>query len=64
MPDPGSQGSLYTKARAGLIKPFIAMDGPYEEPESPETATYTQSLSPELAAHRMIVKLESPGFIK
>ncbi len=55
---------LYAKARAGLIKEFTGIDDPYEEPETAEIVIDTQSLSPELAAHRILVKLESLGFIK
>jgi len=55
---------LYAQARAGKIKGFTGIDDPYEEPENPEMVIDTQELSPELAAHRIIVKLESLGFIR
>ncbi len=53
---------LYAKARAGLIKGFTGIDDPYEEPENAEIIIHTESLSPDLAAHRILVKLESLGY--
>ncbi len=53
---------LYAKARAGLIKGFTGIDDPYEEPENAEIVIHTETLSPDLAAHRILVKLESLGF--
>ncbi len=55
---------LYAKARAGLIKEFTGIDDPYEEPENADLVIDTQKLSPELAAHRILVKIESMGFIR
>jgi sulfate adenylyltransferase len=55
---------LYEKARAGIIKEFTGISDPYEEPENPELRIDTVGLSPELAAHRIFVKLESMGFIR
>lgn len=55
---------LYAKARAGLIKGFTGIDDPYEVPENPEMSIDTAEMSPDLAAHRIVVKLESAGFIK
>ena len=55
---------LYAKARAGLIKGYTGIDDPYEVPEHPEMVIDTQFLSAELAAHRIVVKLESLGFIR
>jgi sulfate adenylyltransferase len=55
---------LYAKARAGIIKEFTGISDPYEEPENPELRIDTAELSPDLAAHRIIVKLESMGFIR
>ena len=54
---------LYAKARAGLIKEFTGIDDPYEVPESADIMIDSASLSPELAAHRILVKLESMGYI-
>jgi sulfate adenylyltransferase len=55
---------LYAKARAGIIKEFTGISDPYEAPENPEVRIDTEELSPDLAAHRILVKLESMGFIK
>jgi len=55
---------LYAQARAGKIKGFTGIDDPYEVPENAEMVVDTQELSPELAAHRILVKLESLGFIR
>jgi sulfate adenylyltransferase len=55
---------LYAKARAGIIKGFTGISDPYEEPENPEMSIDTSELTPDLAAHRIIVKLESLGFIR
>ena len=55
---------LYAKARAGKIKGFTGIDDPYEVPENSEMSIDTLTLTPELAAHRILVKLESLGYIK
>ncbi len=55
---------LYAKARAGIVKEFTGVSDPYEVPENPEVTIDTADLSPDLAAHRIIVKLESLGFIR
>jgi sulfate adenylyltransferase len=55
---------LYAKARAGLIKEFTGISDPYEDPETPELRIDTREASPDEAAHRIILKLESMGFIK
>ena len=55
---------LYAKARAGLIKEFTGISDPYEIPDSPEMVIDTSAYSPDEAAHRVILKLESMGFIK
>ena len=55
---------LYAKARAGIIKEFTGISDPYEAPESPEIRIDTAELTPDLAAHRVLVKLESLGFIR
>jgi sulfate adenylyltransferase len=55
---------LYAKARAGIIKGFTGISDPYEVPEAPEMRIDTAELTPDLAAHRIIVKLESLGFIR
>ncbi|GBD44543.1 putative bifunctional SAT/APS kinase [bacterium HR40] len=55
---------LYAKARAGLIKEFTGISDPYEPPENPDVRIDTTELSPDLAAHRILVKLEAMGFIR
>lgn len=55
---------LYAKARAGILKGFTGIDDPYEVPENPEMRLDTTESTPDMSAHRIIVKLESLGFIK
>ncbi len=55
---------LYTRARAGLIKEFTGISDPYETPENPEIAIDTSECAPDEAAQRIILKLESLGYIK
>ncbi len=55
---------LYAKARAGLIKGFTGIDDPYEEPENAEVVLNTTELTPDLAAHRILITLEKLGYIK
>ena len=54
---------LYALARAGKIKEFTGISDPYEVPENAEMVIDTVGISPDLAAHRILVKLESLGFI-
>ncbi len=55
---------LYAKARAGIIKGFTGIDDPYEEPVNAEMVINTQELSPDLAAHRILITLEKLGYIR
>jgi sulfate adenylyltransferase len=55
---------LYAKARAGIIKEFTGISDPYEAPEKPEVRIDTADLSPDQAAQRILVKLESMGFMR
>jgi len=55
---------LYAKARAGVIKEFTGISDPYEIPENAEMVIDTTDITPDLAAHRILVKLESLGFIR
>jgi len=55
---------LYAKARAGLIKGFTGIDDPYEVPENAEMSIDTTDVTPDMLAHRVVVKLESLGFIR
>ena len=55
---------LYARARAGLIEAFTGIDDPYEPPETPDIEIDTADIRPDLAAHRIFVKLEGLGFIR
>ncbi len=55
---------LYAKARAGIIKNFTGVSDPYEVPKSPEMVIDTTDISPDLAAHQILLKLESMGCIR
>jgi sulfate adenylyltransferase len=55
---------LYAKARAGIIMGFTGINDPYEAPVDPEMRIDTTALNPDLAAHRIIIKLESLGYIR
>ena len=55
---------LYVKARAGVIKGFTGIDDPYEVPEKAEIVIDTKDLSPDLAAHRILITLEKLGYIR
>jgi sulfate adenylyltransferase len=55
---------LYAKARAGILKGFTGVSDPYEVPESPELRVDTTDITPDMSAHRIIVKLEALGFIR
>ncbi|MEE8495806.1 MAG: bifunctional sulfate adenylyltransferase/adenylylsulfate kinase [Xanthomonadales bacterium] len=55
---------LYAKARAGIIKGFTGIDDPYEIPQKAEIVIDTKILSPDLAAHRILITLEKLGYIR
>ncbi len=55
---------LYAKAREGIIKEFTGISDPYEVPETPELSINTVGITPDEAAQRVILKLESMGYIK
>jgi len=55
---------LYKLAREGKITGFTGIDDPYETPESPETVINTLELSPDEAAHALLLKLEVMGLIR
>ena len=54
---------LYAKARAGLIKEFTGISDPYEEPRDADIHLDTSDLTPEEAAHQVILHLEKEGYI-
>jgi sulfate adenylyltransferase len=55
---------LYAKARAGLLKEFTGISDPYEAPEHPEVVIDTHDCAPGEAAQRILLKLESLGYIR
>ena len=55
---------LYAKARAGALKGFTGIDDPYETPANAEVVIDTAEISPDLAAHRILITLEKLGYIK
>jgi len=54
---------LYAKARAGLLKGFTGIDDPYEDPQNPELRIDTTHCTPDEAAQRILLKLESVGYL-
>jgi sulfate adenylyltransferase len=54
---------LYAKARAGLLKGFTGIDDPYEAPENPELLLNTAAMSKDEAAQRVLLKLQSLGYM-
>ncbi|HSG79343.1 MAG TPA: bifunctional sulfate adenylyltransferase/adenylylsulfate kinase [Acidimicrobiia bacterium] len=55
---------LYAKARAGIIKEFTGISDPYEEPTDADVVLDTSEMTPEEAAHRLILHLEAEGYIE
>jgi len=55
---------LYAKARRGEIANFTGISDPYEEPEDPEVRIDTREVTPDEAAHQIVLKLEHLGYIK
>ncbi|MDS4042286.1 MAG: bifunctional sulfate adenylyltransferase/adenylylsulfate kinase [Candidatus Competibacter sp.] len=55
---------LYAKARAGILKEFTGISDPYEAPEHPEVTINTRDCVPGEAAQRILLKLESLGYIR
>jgi len=55
---------LYAKARAGILKEFTGISDPYEAPEHPEVLIDTRDCTPSEAAQRILLKLESLGYIR
>ncbi len=54
---------LYAKARAGLVKQFTGVSDVYEEPRSADVEIDTTEMSPEEAAHLVVLHLEREGYI-
>ncbi len=55
---------LYARARAGEIKGFTGVDDPYEPPPSPEVIVHADRESPRESLTKIIVKLESLGYVR
>ena len=55
---------LYARARRGEIENFTGISDPYEEPENPEVRLDTRDMTPDEAAHQIVLKLEHLGYIK
>lgn len=55
---------LYAKARAGLLKEFTGISDPYETPEHAEVVIDPNDGTPGEAAQRILLKLESLGYIR
>ena len=55
---------LYAKARAGELEGFTGIDDPYEVPANAEVVIDTAEISPDLAAHRILITLEKLGYIR
>jgi len=54
---------LYAMARAGKIKGFTGIDDPYEAPASPELRLDTSEITPDEAAHQVMLQLQEAGLI-
>lgn len=55
---------LYAKALTGILKEFTGISNPYEAPEYPEVLIDTRDCTPGEAAQRILLKLESLGYIR
>jgi bifunctional enzyme CysN/CysC len=54
---------LYKKARRGALTNFTGIDSPYEVPEAPEIRIDTTSITPALAADRIVEHLARAGVL-
>ncbi|HET9481260.1 MAG TPA: bifunctional sulfate adenylyltransferase/adenylylsulfate kinase [Candidatus Polarisedimenticolia bacterium] len=54
---------LYAKARAGLVQGFTGVSDPYEEPTDAEVVIDTTDLLPNEAAQRVLLHLETIGYV-
>ncbi len=55
---------LYEKAEEGIIDNFTGVNDPFEAPENPEVRLDTTETTPEQAANRVLLHLQSEGFIE
>ncbi|MBF0205009.1 MAG: bifunctional sulfate adenylyltransferase/adenylylsulfate kinase, partial [Desulfamplus sp.] len=54
---------MYARARAGLLKGFTGVDDPYEVPEKCEITIDTTNITPDEAAHEILLYIGQNGFI-
>lgn len=54
---------MYARARAGLLKGFTGVDDPYEIPENNELTIDTTHITPDEAAHEILLYIGQKGFI-
>jgi sulfate adenylyltransferase len=54
---------IYAKARAGIIKGLTGVDDPYIEPENPELRIDTSELTPNEAAHEVLLYLSEHKYL-
>ena len=54
---------LYAKARAGIIKEFTGISDPYEVPDDADVVIDTTDITPEEAAHQVLLHLQREGHI-
>ena len=54
---------LYALARAGKIKGFTGIDDPHEAPVDPELRLDTSEITPDEAAHQVMLQLQETGLI-
>ncbi|HEV8353714.1 MAG TPA: bifunctional sulfate adenylyltransferase/adenylylsulfate kinase [bacterium] len=54
---------LYAKARAGLIKDFTGIDDVYQAPAAADVVLDTTDMTPEEAAHQILLHLETMGYL-
>jgi bifunctional enzyme CysN/CysC len=54
---------LYRKARRGELRNFTGIDSPYEPPEAAEIRIDTTSMTPEMAADRIVAYLAGAGML-
>lgn len=54
---------LYAKARAGVIPHFTGISDPYEPPADADVVLDTTEMTPEEAAHEVLLHLEREGYV-
>lgn len=54
---------LCAKARAGIIKEFKRISDPYVEPENADVTIDATDITPEEAAHEIILFLQEQGYL-